>query len=41
MSSHLIIDEDEEQTGLVSELFKQINAKVPEKIDSKIIEEIS
>jgi len=40
-SSNLIIDEDEEQTELISELFKQINAKVPERIESKIIEEIS
>ena len=40
-SSNFIIDEDEEQTELVSELFKQINAKVPVRIESKIIAEIS
>lgn len=40
-SSNFIIDEDEEQTELVSELFKQINAKVPVRINSKIIAEIS
>ena len=40
-SSNFIIDEDEKQTELVSELFKQINATIPKRISSKTIEDIS
>jgi len=40
-SSNFIIDEDESQTELVSELFEQINATIPQKIDAHLIKEIS
>lgn len=40
-SSNFIIDEDEKQSELIFELFKQINAKIPQKIDAHLIKEIS
>ncbi len=39
-SSNFIIDEDEEQTELVCKLFKQIDAKIPKRISSKIFEDV-
>ena len=39
-SSNFIIDEDEEQTELVCKLFKQIDAKIPKRISSKILEDV-
>ena len=40
-SSNYIIDEDEKQTELVSELFQKFHAETPTTVSSKIIEEIS
>ena len=40
-SSNYIIDEDEKQTELVSELFQKFHAETPTTVGSKIIEEIS
>jgi hypothetical protein len=40
-SSNFIIDENEKQTDLISELFQQINAKTPTRIPSMVIEDIS
>ena len=39
-SFNFIIDENEKQTDLISELFQQINAKIPARIPSMIIEDI-
>ena len=40
-SFNFIIDENEKQTDLISELFQQINAKIPARIPSMIIQDIS
>ena len=40
-SSNYIIDEDQKQTELVSELFQKFHAETPRQVSSKIIEEIS
>lgn len=40
-SSTFFVDEDEKQTESGSALFKQTNAEIPERVDPKLIEEIS